>query len=219
MPMYNHQQQINFYLDDFKPVLIKLPLKQVFFISVIIALMLSAFGVWEKRHISHQEKQLHQLSQQQQQLQTNLTTLQSSYNPIAIDMALQQRITELENTLDNKALIQSYLYQQQPITDFSFSAILSSLANGHQEGVWLTKITILSRNNHYQLHGKTYNAALIPLYLQKLQQQKTLIGGGFTVFDIRQDEDDERLLHFVLGRKKTDFDVDNTAILPPESES
>ncbi|NRB38490.1 MAG: hypothetical protein HRU20_08470 [Pseudomonadales bacterium] len=203
--MFNNDQQVNFYLQEFQPEVITLPLAQILALLISLTTAIAGFSGWIDWQKNQQQQTLLNQQQIQQQLQSELAVLEKSYKPIPIDRKLKQRIQELENTLGNKSLIQDYLQQQQEKMDYSFTRILSSLADSHIPGIWLTQITILSSDNYYGISGNTRDASLLPVYMQALQKQNALSGSGFTVMNIDYDVDDESLLYFTLGRSKDEL--------------
>ena len=202
--MFNVSQHINFYKQEFQPVVIALPLSQILKLFFTILSLLAMFTLWQQWQIQQHKASFTQLQQQDAQLQAQLTGLDNSFIPLIIDQQLQQQIKDLQQTLNGKALIQDYLLQQQLKMNYSFSRILASLANSHIPGIWLTQMHIVSEHNHYSLQGKTHNASLLPRYLQALQQQSALTGSGFTLLDIQSDETDQQLLRFTLGRSESE---------------
>ena len=197
-------QNINFYRDEFKKPEIKLPASQML---QVVAICLTGFVVIG----GYQAWSLHQLQQKIDSYQQKRTALENQYESLEAsfvepkeDPNLLADLAAINNDVQQKTKLKSFLLRESSKSLFSFAAVLDSLANADAPGIWLTQVGISTQGNQYELKGITQQADAIPNYIEKLKQAEVLKGTSFSIFSLERDQKSSALLHFTLSSEEVD---------------
>ena len=111
------------------------------------------------------------LESQQRSLETQLTLLEAQADPAAL-AAFDSRIETLQTRLSDGELELAQMRDLLIERKTGFAPLLEALARHPQRGLWLTDIQL--QNGALELKGRTYDAALVPRYLDSLSADATL---------------------------------------------
>ena len=198
------KQSVNFYRDEFKKPIVKLPAKQMAqaFVVVLVGLILvGGYQTWGlqslKAKITAQEAHRNQLSEQYEKLEAGFV------EPTE-DPALLARLRALNDDAVQKQKLRDFLLRESGKSLFSFAGVLDGLAGSGVRNVWLTEIHIATEGSRYELKGITQHADAIPEYIEALKQMPALQGASFSIFNIERDLKRDGLLHFTLSSEPPD---------------
>ena len=109
-----------------------------------------------------------------------LATQNASARP---DAAVQAEIVRAQRLLQQRrAALQNLDGGSAGAAEGGFSGRLEALARQSVEGLWLTGLSL--RQDDVLLRGRATNPALIPVYVQRLEQEPTLQGRAFKALDV-----------------------------------
>jgi len=142
-----------------------------------VLLAVTAAALWAQGRTDALRPQAEQLSADLSREQAEMQTLAQRRANQHADPALQAALGEAQHALH---LRQSALAQLQPnpqALPSSHAATLAALARQSTEGLWLTGLTL--KDHDVSLQGRALDPALIPSYVQKLNQEPALRGRTF----------------------------------------
>jgi len=142
-----------------------------------VLLATTAVALWAQGRTSALRPHAEQLSADLAREQNEMQALAQRRATQHADPALQAALSEAQHALH---LRQSALAQLQPdvhAAPNSHAATLAALARQSTEGLWLTGLALKDRD--ISLQGRALDPALIPTYVQKLNQEPALRGRTF----------------------------------------
>ena len=137
------------------------------------------------------KKQLTDLESELIQLGTQLASMGASKKNKSKSKLLESEIAKLTKELEQRERISTILASRTFGNSSCFSAYLESFARGHVEGTWLTDVSIKQGGTSFGLKGKTLSSELVPIYLQKLANEKSLNGSSFNAMELARVETEE----------------------------
>lgn len=121
-----------------------------------------------------------ELQARQSAMQT-LATQNASAKP---DAAMQAEIARAQRLLLQRRAALQNLDGGGSAADGGFSSRLEALARQSIDGLWLTGLSL--RQDDVLLRGRATNPALIPVYVQRLEQEPSLQGRAFKALDVNR---------------------------------
>ena len=106
--------------------------------------------------------------------------------------SLDGEIARLESEITAGQQIQDILRRGVFSNTRGFSDYFVSFARQHIPGIWLTGFDIVGSADQMSLAGRTTNPELVPRYMQKLSNEKTLSGIEFHVFQMNRPAPDAK---------------------------
>lgn len=106
--------------------------------------------------------------------------------------SLGSEIVRIEGEITARQQIQDILRRGIFSNTHGFSGYFVSFARQHLPGVWLTGFDITGAAEQMSLAGRTTNPELVPRYMQRLSNEKTLSGIEFHVFQMNRQESDAK---------------------------
>lgn len=172
--------QINLYLEMYRPPKVHFSLRQMgtAALGVLLLLALLSYLMWHTTS---------ELELQQQQLQAEIDAKKARNADMARKFPPKQSNPQYATDLQQQRQMVAYRQQllralqqhtEEPLRH-PYSEYLAALARQDMESVWLTNIAISSGSQSIQLEGMALNAADIPRYIQKLNQEKSYRGTSF----------------------------------------
>ncbi len=194
-------QQINLYQPMFRKH------EKVF--SVMTMLQISLFfivvfaGIYGYTH--HQlvpfKQEVAKLDKELAQLSVLVSKLEQQQLKKVKSKLLEKEIARLSNELAKRERIHALLTKYTFGNSTGFSAHLEALARQHVQGAWLTRISIAGGGASLGLEGKTLLPELVPAYIQRLADEKVLIGASFNNMELNRSEEVEDRLNFKISTK------------------
>lgn len=98
--------------------------------------------------------------------------------------AIEVELATAEERLKGLERVQAALGGTDIGTSEGFSAYMEAFARQTVTGIWLTGITIGTGGSEMRIKGRTTDPGLLPVYLQKMNQEKSMRGRHFSSLDL-----------------------------------
>ena len=184
-------QQINLYQPMFRKQKVVFSAMTMLQVGIFFLLVFSSLYAYQNSKLKPFQKQLASLETELTQLGIQLAAMESSQKSRSKSKLLENEIAKLSNELVQRERISNVLSSRSFGNSSGFSSYLEAFARGHVQGTWLTHVNIRQGGSSLGLMGKTLSSELVPVYLQKLAEEKSLHGSSFNVMEIARIETDE----------------------------
>jgi hypothetical protein len=175
-------QQINLYQASLRAPRQTLSLNQLARAASILLAVLVVISAAQWWWLKRNEQQLASAKQEQTQLSQAIDRLSKQLAQSSNDSELKKTISAKENELQDKQYVLQALSGKHFGNTRGFADQFSGLARQHVKGVWLTGLYIHAGGEKLNLQGSTYEAQLVPRYLQRLAQEPSFQGIEFQTF-------------------------------------
>ena len=119
-------------------------------------------------------------------IQAEMTALTQQVTGRKPSAQLQEELRNLEALLGTRNQVMATLASGRLGDTRGVSEYLRAFARQSTEGVWLTGLRIAQGGNDIVIEGRTVDADLVPLYLQRLRRESALRGHGFESLSVSQ---------------------------------
>lgn len=193
-------QQINLYQDILKKPREWLTHQQLGYAlgGVLLVLVLISFGqAWRNNAL---QDELQVLQAEERQIMARLEEVTRQLSEVSNTGAITGTISQKEAELKDKQYVLQALTGRQFGNTIGFAEQFSGLARQAIDGVWLTGLHIHAGGARMNLSGSTYDAQMVPRYLQRLSKEPSFNGLEFQTFQMQRVENNRRI----------DFDLRST---------
>jgi hypothetical protein len=197
-------QQINLYQASLRPPRQWLSVSQLMLAVSVLIGALAAFSLGQWWWLSHSHTRLLLATQQQQQLTQRIEQLTKQLVLNSNDSELKKTLSDKQAELQDKQSVLTALSGKHFGNTRGFTEQFTGLARQHVEGVWLTGLYIHAGGEKLNLEGSTYQAELVPRWLQRLAQEPSFQGIEFKTM----------LMQRVDKSSQINFDLRSTAKEP-----
>lgn len=142
--------------------------------AMLVALW--GYGTYKVRRLEQSAQQLQVEQAKQDQALAQASTFSASRSKPA-DLEAQVKRAEAEVVARTRAL--ELLRTGAAGHTTGFADRLEALARQHVDGVWIDRMALSGATGAMSLGGATFDANLVPRYLQNLAQEKVLAGARF----------------------------------------
>ena len=197
-------QQINLFQPMFreqKKVFSAIAMAQVVGLVILMMVTIYAYNLWSLHPF---EQELVKVNTEQRRLQQEFAQLQAKLPASTKSQLLEDEIRLLSRELEHKRQVEQALSTGSFGNREGFSGFFEGLARQHVSGLWLTKVTLHNGGTQLVLSGKTNNAELIPIYIQKLASEPAFTGLSFNVLEMSRDEEDTDIIVFNMATELED---------------
>ena len=184
-------QQINLYQPMFRKQKIVFSAMTMLQVGIFFLLVFSSLYAYQKIQIKPYQQQLANIDKELVQLGNQVTTLESTQKSQSKSKLLENEIAKLSKELEQRERISNVLSSRSFGNSSGFSSYLEAFARGHVQGTWLTNVNIRQGGSSLGLKGKTLSSELVPVYIQKLAEEKSLQGSSFNVMELARIELEE----------------------------
>jgi hypothetical protein len=194
-------QQINLYQPMFRKqekVFSAVTMVQIIGLVTILLGAIYAYNIWSLRPF---EQELVKINVEQQKLQGELKRFEVKAAANTKSQLLEDEIRLLSQELEQKRQVEQVLSTGSYGNRNGFSDYFAGLARQHVSGLWLTNVTLQNGGTQLVLKGKTNNAELIPIYIQKLAKEKAFAGLSFNVLEMSRSETDADIIVFNIATR------------------
>ncbi len=193
------KQQINLYQEQFHIRSVGCSARQIAVVSLCsLGLMglISLSLAWMNHNA---DSSYGDLALQVGELKQNNDKLRRKLDAQVVDPALRAAVEDAQKQLGVRQKITQWVDTSQLEEVVKFSALLEGLGRRNVNGMWLSHIGINSGGSGLHLEGITLNPKLIPEFLSRLNAEPAYVGREFRKVVMKQDEQNPRLVHFVLS--------------------
>jgi len=133
----------------------------------------------------------HALRAQQQDINAQYVAALARLNEVSTKLPmrhagtrLEQDVRDLERRIEAIQAIRKVARRDLFKGSAGYSDTLLALARQSTAGLWITGLTLSGAGDSVVLAGRTQSAELVPGYLQRLANEKTLAGQQFEIFQM-----------------------------------
>ncbi len=185
-------QQINLYQPMFREQKIIFSAMTMLQTGIFFLLVFAGLYAYEANQIKPYKKQLTSLENELTQLNVQADAFSRSKKQSKSKL-LEREISKLSKELEQRERISKILSGRSFGNSQGFSPYLEAFARGHVQGTWLTSVNIKQGGASLGLKGKTLSSELVPIYIQKLADEKSLDGAAFNVMELARVDTEEGL--------------------------
>ena len=183
-------QQINLYQPMFREQKVPFSTMTMLQVGILFLIVFAALYTYEANQIKPYKKRLAAMDNELAQLSAQAAAFNSSKKQSKSKL-LEREIAKLSKELEQRERISKILSNRSFGNSQGFSSYLEAFARGHVEGTWLTSVNIKQGGAALGLKGKTLSSELVPVYIQKLAEEKSLDGSAFNVMELARVETEE----------------------------
>jgi Tfp pilus assembly protein PilN len=184
-------QQINLYQSTFRKQEVVFSALTMLQAGVFFLLVFSFVYVYQAEKIKPYKTQLAAIEKELTELNKQVIAMETSQKSKGKSKLLENEIEKLSKELEQRERISIILASRSFGNSSGFSSYLESFARGHVEGTWLTDVDISQGGTLLGLKGKTLSSELVPVYIQRLAEEKSLQGASFNVMELARVEKEE----------------------------
>ncbi len=184
-------QQINLYQPMFRKQSVVFSAATMLQAGIFFLFIFLSLYAYQTAKVKPYKEQLTSLEAELSQLSSQVTALEKFQKGNSKSKLLENEIEKLSNELVQRERISKILSSRTFGNSSGFSSYLESFARGHVQGTWLTDVKINQGGAALGLKGKTLSSELVPIYLQKLAEEKNLMGSSFNVMELARVEKEE----------------------------
>lgn len=184
-------QQVNLYQPMFKKQKVAFSSGTMLQAGVFFLVLFTCLYFYQHSKVKPYEKQLANLESNLVELNIQVIKLESSQKGANKSKLLESEISKLSSELKQRERVSKILSSKTFGNSSGFSDYLESFARGHVNGTWLTNVRISQGGASLNLQGKTLSSELVPVYIQKLGEEKSLAGASFNMMELARVEKEE----------------------------
>jgi hypothetical protein len=181
-------QQINLYQPMFRKQKVVFSAVAMLQTSLFFVVVFASLYAYQSIKLKPYQQQLVNIDKELINLNNQVTALEKAQASKSKNKLLENEIAKLTKQMGQKERIAEILGSRSFGNTGGFSTYLASFARGHVEGTWLTDVNIKAGGSLLGLKGKTLSSELVPIYLQKLAEEKQLQGSSFNVMELARVE-------------------------------
>lgn len=189
------KHSINFYLDDLKPKVYYLTLRNLVLLSLVCA---AAIVVWKlilDSNLKQAKREVNAIQAQLSNSQVNLERLQADLVKHNDKATFNQRKQRLEKALTAKRMLWEGVGKDLEATTINYHTALEQLTKFHEQNIWLTSFQI--SENQMAFGGYSLDSSAVTRWMTQLQSSAVFKGREFS--DISIKAYDEDALTFVIA--------------------
>lgn len=184
-------QQINLYQPIFRKQKIIFSAMTMLQVGLFFLLIFTSLYFYQKERLKSYQSQVANADSELVNLAGQVSSIEANQPNNGKSKLLANEIAKLTKELEQRERISRVLTNSSFGNASGFSSFLEAFARGHVEGTWLTDVSIQQGGNSLGLKGKTLSSELVPVYLQKLAEEKSLDGSSFNVMELARIETEE----------------------------
>ncbi|HEY6898311.1 MAG TPA: PilN domain-containing protein [Rhodocyclaceae bacterium] len=183
-------QQINLYNPALRRQRELLSAASVAVTALLLSTVVFAWGSAVRAGLGARQAEAAALAPQAKAAQEQMTILAKSLGERKPDPALQRQLAEAEEILSLRARARDALSRSAGPGAPSFAEYLRGLARRIPKGVWLTGFTA-NEGDGLEIRGRMTDPALIPEYIQRLNEEPVFRGQSFAALRMARPETDK----------------------------
>ncbi|MDF1761909.1 MAG: hypothetical protein P1U57_00735 [Oleibacter sp.] len=182
------KQQINFYLDEFKPPQFPEDLRFILtgYAASLIFFFLLSIGLTV--NMKSQESRFEKVKSRYAQIEQEVANLEKERPPVEINAALSEQRDEYRSDLESARQILRYLSYTELQQSRSFTNLVEELGQQNISGVWLDTFKFDDAGENLTLEGFTDDPSKVSQYADSLLKRNSYKNYAFRVVDISKDE-------------------------------
>lgn len=192
------KQQVNLYLEEFRPKHVVLPAKKMLSILVAFSVFLVVINIALLGLQLLNEDKLEMLTSELITLKNDNSKMQSKLGGMVVGEDLKMSVAQSARQLKARQRILTWVEESNSEKRVNFSALLEGLGRQQLSGLWFSAIEINAGGRSLSLHGNTLDPELMPILLEKLNSEPAFVGREFKKVLMEKDPDLKGVMNFVL---------------------
>jgi len=184
-------QQINLYQPMFRKQNVLFSAATMLQVGIFFLFLFSCLYVYQVSKLAPYKVQIENIETELAQLNSQVVDMEDTKKKKSKSNLLENEIAKLSAELEQRERISIILSSRSFGNSSGFSSYLESFARGHVSGTWLTNVSISEGGTSLGLKGKTLSSELVPVYIQKLAEEKSLQGSSFNMMELARVVKDE----------------------------
>ena len=195
-------QQVNLYQDRFKLTRVWLSARYMLVLAFVLLLLLAGASYWYQQTFDAQQRLHQDLTQQQQQANTDLLAVRDRLEKLLADKRLEQQIFKVSDAISARKRLIRFVEENRFGDGEGFSGYLTSLAEIDAKDVWLNDIALSPSG--LRLAGSALKAESIPQYFSLIRERRLFSGRRFEVFEVNRSEGRDWKIDFLIASRVND---------------
>ena len=178
-------QQINLLNPMFRPRHIAISAVRVAVSLVGLLLLLAAVNAFERDQVAHLNSELRSMQDKVKLYQESVDKMKKvalGASQPALEAEIAKLQAQLKSQQENMTIVQSGAIGDR----VGFSEYLRAFSRQAADGLWLTGFTIMGGKGDIILRGRVTDAALLPDYIQRLNNEGALKGRSFAALEMKR---------------------------------
>lgn len=197
-------QQINLYQPELFEKRVPFSVIQMTWAMAAVFVLVVAAGVLSSLRLSVVSSELDRLQEQRDAAIQQVDDYNNRYPPPSPDPELARKVEEMNDVRQTKLMLLKLLTGSRLGNRLGFSEHLAGLAKQDLSTVWLRRICLNAGGDQLLLEGSATCAADIPLYLQRLTEQKVFADREFEHLRLNRAEKAGETVEFLLQTTQGD---------------
>lgn len=153
---------------------------------IVLTLIMAGAYAYQNRQVTLLAKQAQAGVISLEQERVRLVKVAAEYAPRQKNVALEKRVTELEQLLKGEEAVLEVLQSGSLGNTEGYSSYMRAFARQTVNGLWLTGFSIKGAGKDMAIGGRTLRSELVPAYIQRLNQEAVTQGRAFAALEIQQ---------------------------------
>lgn len=188
-------QQIDFYLDEFKPQREPLMAHHLAMALAVVVVLLTVFSVFKGASLTTLADTEEQLSSQNNNLTSQVETLRAQI-PESRQQELDAELNGLKIQLYRRQQIRQLINRLNLGNAQGFSEQMHAMARQYLPELSLDAFSLSNGGGYLEFSGWSSEASHIPLYLQRLRSEESFERTKFGVLNVERSEQRAKPLYF-----------------------
>ncbi|MDR0576242.1 MAG: hypothetical protein LBI87_01565 [Candidatus Accumulibacter sp.] len=174
-------QEINLYEERLRPRREVLTARNLAVAALALLLGVMGAAAWTEREAAEREAEAEEMKARAEDRQTRLTALAKAVSERSVSPALAARLSEARETLADRANVIEQLESGRLGSATGFSGFFSGFARQApvNPDLWLTGFIVDRGGGAVEIHGRTLDASMLPVYVQRLGSESAFAGRRF----------------------------------------
>lgn len=186
---------INFYLEELKPKVYYLTLKNTVYAVLACVVFVVAWNLMLDNQIKDNKDQVRRFQQQLSNAQTQLSTLQTELVQHNDKATFNERKKRLQQNLDAKIMLWEGVGKQLEATTVNYHTVMDQLTKLHNDNIWLSSFEF--NESTIVFRGYALDSSSVTRWMTQLQSSDSFKGREFSHLSMKVHDKDS--LSFVIA--------------------
>jgi len=206
-------QQINLYEDRLRPRHELATARNLAVCASVVLVLVTALAWWTNSDAKRKTEAAASVQKQLAEEQKNLADLAKVMAERKVSPALVSERDSLKAVLAQRQEVMTVLDSGQLGNTAGFSALMTGFARQTLTDLWLTGFTVTMGGEGIEIHGRLFDPAKLPAYVQGLSAEPVFQGRRFAALEMRDVEPDDQPV-VVAPAGKVGADTGAAQVLP-----
>lgn len=153
---------------------------------VLLLAGLGAMGLYSGMRLQQLRQEADAGARQLEAREARLATVKTDFAPRQKSAALEAELAEAERQLASLRQVSGVLARGELGNTRGYAEYFRAFARQHQDGLWLTGVSIAGAGTTIGVRGRALDARRVPAYLSRLTREPLLQGKDFGSLNIAQ---------------------------------